>query len=62
MAIDGRLLCDQSPEPDVATFDICVMDAAWPLGVRKQVTENVLAAISGVFTPERMDEIRKALS
>ena len=100
MAIGGRLLCDQSPVPDVATFDICVMDAAWPLPVRKQVTENVLAAMakacameqpsaawwttfrtidegswgsrgsvlsildllaSGVFTKERVAEIRKAL-
>lgn len=100
MAIGGRLLCDQSPAPDVATFDICVMDAAWPTPVRKRVTENVLAAMakacameqpspawwttfrtidegswgsrgsvlsildllgSGVFTPERVAEIRKAL-
>ena len=100
MAIGGHLLCDQSPAPDVATFDICVMDAAWPEQVRKQVTENVLSAMakacgmdkpspawwttfrtidegswgargtvlsildllaSGVFTPERAAEIRKAL-
>lgn len=100
MAIGGRLLSDQSPAPDVAAFDICVMDAAWPTAVRKQVTENVLAAMakacgmdqpspswwttfrtidegswgsrggvlsildllaSGVFTPERVAEIRKAL-
>lgn len=100
MAICGRLLCDQSPAPDVATVDICVMDAAWPTSVRKQVTENVLAAMtkacamaqpspawwttfrtidegswgsrgsvlsildllaSGVFTPERVAEIRDAL-
>ncbi|MDP9962908.1 phenylpyruvate tautomerase PptA (4-oxalocrotonate tautomerase family) [Variovorax paradoxus] len=101
MAIGGQLLSDQSPAPDVATFDICVMDAAWPLPARKQVTENVLAAMtkacamdqpspawwttfrtidegswgsrgsvlsildllaSGVFTPERVAEIRRALS
>jgi phenylpyruvate tautomerase PptA (4-oxalocrotonate tautomerase family) len=100
MAIGGRLLSDQSPVPDVATFDICVMDAAWPMPVRKQVTENMLSAMakacnmdqpspawwttfrtidegswgsrgstlsilgllaSGVFTPERVVEIRKAL-
>jgi hypothetical protein len=85
--------------PDVATIDICVMDAAWPKPVRKQVIENVLAAMaqacglnepspawwvmfrvidegswgsrgrvlsildllaSGVFTPERIAEIRAA--
>jgi phenylpyruvate tautomerase PptA (4-oxalocrotonate tautomerase family) len=100
MAIGGRLLSDLSPAPDVATIDICVMDAAWPTSVRKQVTENVLTAMakacgmetpspawwttlrtidegswgsrggvlsildllaSGVFTPERVAEIRKAL-
>jgi len=97
MAIDGRLLSHQSPAPDVATIDICVMDAAWPQSVRKQVIENVLAAMaracrqsepspawwvtfriiddgswgsrgrvlsildllaSGVFTPERVAQIR----
>jgi hypothetical protein len=86
--------------PDVATIDICVVDAAWPKAVRKQVIDNVLAAMakacgmnapspawwatfrvvdegsrgsrgtvlsvldllaSGVFTPERVAEIRKAL-
>src|SRR4029453_7617530 len=46
MAIGGRLLSDQSPAPDVATFDICVMNAAWPMPVRKQVTENVLSAMA----------------
>ena len=100
MAIGGRLLSDLPPAPDVATIDICVMDAAWPEQVRKQVTENVLSAMakacgmdkpspawwttfrtidegswgargtvlsildllaSGVFTPERAAEIRKAL-
>ena len=100
MAIGGKLVSDQTPPPDVATIDICVMDAAWPTTVRKQVTENVLAAMakacsmttpspawwttfrtidegswgsrgsvlsildllaSGVFTPERVAEIRKAL-
>jgi phenylpyruvate tautomerase PptA (4-oxalocrotonate tautomerase family) len=99
MAIGGRLLSDQTPPPDVATIDICVMDAAWPKPVRKQVIENVLAAMakgcgvnepspawwvtfrvidegswgsrgrvlsilellaSGVFTPERIAEIREA--
>lgn len=101
MAIGGRLLADQTPMPDVATIDICVMDAAWPKDVRKQVIENVLAAMakacgmtepspawwatfrviaegswgsrgrvlsilellaSGVFTSERIAEIRKALT
>jgi phenylpyruvate tautomerase PptA (4-oxalocrotonate tautomerase family) len=100
IVIGGRLLTDQTPVPDVATIDICVMDAAWPKDVRRQVTENVLAAMamacgmakpspawwttfrtidegswgsrgsvlsildllaSGVFTPERIAEIRKAL-
>ena len=100
MAIGGALLSDMPQPPDVATIDICVMDAAWPPAVRKQVTENVLAAMakacglpqpspawwttfrtidegswgsrgtvlsildllaSGVFTPERVAEIRKAL-
>lgn len=46
MAIGGRLLSHQPPTPDVATIDICVMDAAWPKPVRKQVIENVLAAIA----------------
>ena len=46
IAIGGRLLADQAPAPDVATIDICVMDAAWPKEVRRQVTENVLAALA----------------
>ena len=46
MAIGGRLVSDQAPAPDVATIDICVMDAAWPKDVRKQVTVNVLAAMA----------------
>jgi len=101
MAIGGKLLSDQWPMPDVATIDICVMDAAWPKTVRKQVIDNVLAAMArscgmaapspawwatfrvidegswgsrgtvlsmldllatGVFTPERIAEVRKALS
>lgn len=101
MAIGGRLLSDLPQTPDVATFDICVMDAAWPNEVRKQVTENVFAAMakacgleapsptwwstfrtinegswgsrgsvllirdllsSGVFTPDRIDEIQRALA
>ena len=101
MAIGGKLLSDlPAAAADVATIDICVMDAAWPKEVRKQVTENVLAAMakacgmdkaspawwttfrtidegswgsrgsvlsildlltSGVFTPERVAEIRRAL-
>jgi phenylpyruvate tautomerase PptA (4-oxalocrotonate tautomerase family) len=100
MAIGGILLSDMPLPPDVATIDICVMDAAWPPAVRKQVTENVLAAMakacglphpspawwttfrtidegswgsrgsvlsildllgSGVFTKERVAEIRNAL-
>jgi phenylpyruvate tautomerase PptA (4-oxalocrotonate tautomerase family) len=99
MAIGGRLMADQLPIPDVATVDICVMDAAWPRLLRKQVIENVLAAMakacgttepspgwwvtfrvidegswgsrgrvlsilellaSGVFTRERIAEIREA--
>lgn len=99
MAIGGRLVSEHTPAPDIATIDICVMDAAWPKEVRKQVTVNVLAAMakacgldqpspawwttfrtidegswgsrggvltildllaSGVFTPERVAEIRKA--
>lgn len=54
MAIGGRLLSDMPQTPDVATIDICVMDAAWPREVRKQVTENVLAAMAkacGLDTP-----------
>ncbi|MDD1788298.1 tautomerase family protein [Burkholderia gladioli] len=46
MAIEGRLLSDAPKPADVATIDVCVMDAAWPLTVRKQVTENVLAAMA----------------
>jgi phenylpyruvate tautomerase PptA (4-oxalocrotonate tautomerase family) len=100
MAIGGRLLSQQSPAADVATIDICVMDAAWPKPVRKRVIENVLMAMTracgqtqpspawwvtfrvidngswgsrgsvlsiqdllatGVFTPERVAEIRHAL-
>lgn len=100
IAIGGRLLADQSSMPDVATVDICVMDAAWPKPVRKEVIENALAAMaracglvkpspswwvtfrvidegswgsragvlsildllaSGVFSAERVAEIRKAL-
>lgn len=101
MAIGGKLLSDLSPVPDVVTIDICVMDASWSQAVRKQVIENVLAAMakacdmdapsptwwatfriidegswgsrgsvlsildlltSGVFTHERIAEIRRALS
>lgn len=101
VAIGGCLLSDMPTPADVATIDICVMDAAWPLEVRKQVTKNVLAAMakgcglaqpsptwwtmfrtiddgswgsrggalsildllaSGVFTAERITDIRKALS
>jgi hypothetical protein len=100
IAIGGQLLSEHTTAPDVATIDICVMDAAWPKEVRKQVTVNVLAAMAkacgldrpspawwttfrtidegswgsrggvlsildllatGVFTPERVTEIRKAL-
>ena len=46
MAIGGRLLADQSPAPDVATVDICVMDAAWPPPLRRKVIENTLAAMA----------------
>lgn len=46
MAIGGRLLADHDPMPDVATIDLCVMDAAWPDAVRKQVIENVLGAMA----------------
>ncbi len=101
IAIGGRLLSDMPQQADVATIDICVMDAAWPRTGRKQVTENVLAAMakgcglpkpspgwwttfrtidegswgsrgsvlsildlleSGVFTPERVAEIRSAVN
>ena len=101
IAIGGRLVSELKPAPDVATIDICVMDAAWPGPVRRQVIENVLAAMakacgqaqpspawwvtfrvidegswgsrgsvlsildllsSGVFTSERVAEIRQALS
>lgn len=100
MAIGGCLLSDMPQAPDVATIDICVMDAAWPREVRKRVIENVLAAMaracglvapspawwttfrtidegswgsrgavlsildllsSGLFTAERVAEIRKAV-
>lgn len=46
MAIGGRLLSHHSPMPDVATIDVCVMDAAWPKSLRKQVIENALAAMT----------------
>lgn len=101
VAIGGKLLSNlPAGAADIATIDICVMDAAWPKEVRKQVIQNVLAAMakacrmdkasptwwttfrtvdegswgsrgsvlsildllsSGVFTPERITEIRKAL-
>jgi hypothetical protein len=102
MAIGGKLLSNlPAGAADIATFDICVMDAAWLDEVRKQVIENVLFPMakacgmekpspawwatlrtidegswgwrgsvlsildllaSGVFTPERVAEIREALS
>jgi phenylpyruvate tautomerase PptA (4-oxalocrotonate tautomerase family) len=102
MAIGGKLLSElPAGAADVATIDICVMDAAWPNEVRKQVIENVLSAMakacgmekpspawwatfrtidegswgsrgsvlsildllaSGVFTADRVAEIRKALA
>jgi len=46
MAIGGRLLSDLPQPPDVATIDICVMDAAWPSAVRERVTDNVFAAMA----------------
>ena len=45
IAIGGALLSDQA-QPDVATIDICVMDGAWPQDIRKQVIENILAAMA----------------
>jgi len=45
-AIGGRLLSELPQPPDVATIDICVMDAAWSPAVRRHVTENVLAAMA----------------
>lgn len=101
MAIGGVLLCDQTEAPDVATIDICVMDGDWPPVVRRQVIENILAAMaracgkakpspawwvtfrvieegswgsrggvtsifdllaSGVFTPAKEAQIRRALA
>jgi len=46
IAIGGSLLSDLSQAPDVGTIDICVMDAAWPRPVRKQVIESALAAMA----------------
>lgn len=50
MAIGGQLLSDQAAggaaAADAATIDLCVMEAAWPLALRRQVTENVLAAMA----------------
>ena len=54
IAIGGLLVLDQSAIPDVATIDICVMNAAWSARVRRQVIENVLAAMAqacGMATP-----------
>jgi len=101
IAIGGRLLSDSLEVPDVATIDICVMDAAWPNIVRKQMIENVLSAMAdacdmeeasptwwttfrvieegswgargstlsildlletGIFTSERIEKIREALT
>jgi phenylpyruvate tautomerase PptA (4-oxalocrotonate tautomerase family) len=101
MAIGGKLLSDQTPQPDVITIHIAVMAAAWPAEVRADVIRRVLACLSevcglktppttwwvtfqvidegswgsrgdvlsilnllgsGVFTAERIAEIRKALS
>ncbi len=101
VAIAGRLLSDLQPAPDLMTIDVCVMDAAWPRSVRKQVIENVLGAMTtacglaapsptwwvtfrvidegswgsrgtalsildlldtGVFTAQRIDEIRAAIT
>lgn len=46
MAIGGRLIGDLAPAPDLATIDICVMDAAWPPDARRQVIENELTAMA----------------
>lgn len=46
MAIGGVLLSEQPAVPDVATIDICVMDAAWPQDVRAEVIRNTLAAMA----------------
>lgn len=46
IAFGGQLLSDMPLAVDLATIDICVMDAAWPKEARKQVTENVLAAMA----------------
>lgn len=46
MAIGGRLIGDLTPAPDVATIDVCVMDAAWPSTVRRRVIENILSAMA----------------
>lgn len=98
MAIGGKLLVDAPM--DVMTVDVAVMEAAWPLAVRKRVIEGILRALaevcgldspaptwwvnfrvigdgswgsrgsvlhiadlldSGVFTEERIVEIRDAL-
>ena len=56
------------------TIDICVMDAAWPRSVRKDVIEDgswgsrgtalsILDLLdSGVFTVQRSREIREAIA
>ena len=46
MAIGGRLLSEISPVPDVILVNILVMNAAWPLEVRKAVIEGVLAHLA----------------
>ena len=46
VAIGGRLLSEQPAPPDTATVDICVMDAAWPGPLRRQVIQNTLAALA----------------
>jgi phenylpyruvate tautomerase PptA (4-oxalocrotonate tautomerase family) len=46
LAIDGKLLVDHDPRPDVMTIDVAVMDAAWPAEVRATVIRNVLAAMA----------------
>lgn len=54
IAIGGKLIIDQSTEPDVILINILVMDSSWPDEVRAEVIKNILAKLAeacGVSEP-----------
>jgi phenylpyruvate tautomerase PptA (4-oxalocrotonate tautomerase family) len=46
MAIGGMLLSACDPRPDVMTIDVLVMDGHWPVEVRAEAINAVLAAMA----------------